>query len=299
MTLEQLRIFVMVADTLSMTRASERLHLSQPAVSAAISALEQRHATHLFDRIGRRLELSEAGRLFLPEARSVLERADAAGRVLEELDGLMRGEVRIAASQTLATYWLPRHMARFATQKPNIRLTLLVGNSAQSAARVLNNEADIGFIESTISHDLLSPHIIDHDRIGLYADPQHPLVGKALTCADLETAQWVLRESGSGTRDHTTAGLIQSGVAVETLQIRLELPSNGAALEAIEGSPFITAVSERAAATRVRLGLVQPLHWALPPRPFTRLLSRTRKASRGLEAFRACCETASPDIDVK
>ena len=71
MTLEQLRIFVAVAETLSMTRAAGRLHLSQPAVSAAVAALELRHTTRLFDRVGRRLELTEAGRLFVPEARDV------------------------------------------------------------------------------------------------------------------------------------------------------------------------------------------------------------------------------------
>lgn len=75
----------MVAETLNMTRAAERLHLAQPSVSAAIAALEQRHATRLFDRVGRRLELTEAGRLFLPEAQAVLARADAAGRLLDDL----------------------------------------------------------------------------------------------------------------------------------------------------------------------------------------------------------------------
>ena len=280
MTLEQLRIFVAVADTLSMTRAAERLHLTQPAVSAAIAALEQRHAAHLFDRVGRRLELTEAGRLFLPEAREVLACADDACRVLEELDGLMRGEVRIAASQTVATYWLPRRMARFAAQVPNVRLHLAVGNSAQSAARVLSGEADIGFVEADVTENLLSARIVGQDRIGLYAAPGHPLVGRALDCADLEAAQWVMREPGSGTRDHATAGLIGSGVAIDRLQILLELPSNGAALEAIEDGRLVTAVSELAAASRSGMKSIAPLQWPLPSRNFTMLLHRARKPSR-------------------
>jgi len=287
MTLEQLRIFVAVAETLSMTRAAERLHLTQPAISAAVAALEQRHATHLFDRVGRRLELTEAGRLFLPEAREVLARADDACRVLEELEGLMRGEVRIAASQTLATYWLPRRMARFAARAPNVQLHLLVGNSAQSATRVLSGEADIGFVEADVTEELLSARIVGNDRIGLYAAPGHPLVGRPLICADLESAQWVMREPGSGTRDHATAGLTESGVAVDKLRILLELPSNGAALEAIEDGGLITAVSELAAAARVGTGLVAPLQWRLPPRNFTMLLHRARKPSRAVAAFRA------------
>jgi DNA-binding transcriptional LysR family regulator len=288
MTLDQLRIFVAVAETLNMTRASERLHLTQPAVSAAIAALEQRHAAHLFDRVGRHLELTEAGHLFLPEAHGVLARADDARRVLEELDGLMRGEVRIAASQTVATYWLPRRMARFAILTPNVQLHLLVGNSAQSAARVLQGKADIGFVEAEVAEDLLSTQVVGHDRIGLYAAPDHPLVGRSLTHADLETAQWVMREPGSGTRDHATAGLIRSGINVDALRILLELPSNGAALEAAEGSQLITAVSELAAAARVGTNLIQPLQWPLPPRNFTMLLHRARRPSRAVAAFRAC-----------
>ncbi|MDE8651212.1 LysR substrate-binding domain-containing protein [Novosphingobium album (ex Liu et al. 2023)] len=287
MTLEQLRIFAMVAQTLSMTRAAERLHLSQPAVSAAIAALEQRHATHLFDRVGRRLELTEAGRLFLPEARTVLARADEACRVLDELGGLMRGEVRIAASQTVATYWLPRRMARFAATAPHVRLHLFVGNTAQSAARVLQGEADIGFVEGEVDEALLSRQVVDHDRIGLYAAHDHPLAGRPLTRVDLEAAQWVMREPGSGTRDHVTAGLVESGLAIEHLQILLELPSNGAALEAVEGSQLVTAVSELAAAARVGVGLIRPLEWPLPPREFTMLLHRARRPSRATAAFQA------------
>lgn len=286
MTLEQLRIFKTVAETLSMTRAAERLHLTQPAISAAIAALEERHATYLFDRIGRRLELTEAGRLFLPEAHKVLARASDALRVLADLDGLMRGEVRVAASQTVATYWLPSRMARFITQAPNVRLSLLVGNSAQSAARILSGEADIGFVEGDAADDRLSTRLVGHDRIGLYAAPGNPLVGRPLVSADLEAAQWVMREPGSGTRDHATTGLRESGVGVDELKIRLELPSNGAALEAITGGPLITAVSELAATARVGMGLIAPLQWRLPPRNFTMVLDRARRPSRAVAAFR-------------
>ena len=108
MTFEQLHAFIIVAETLSMTRAAERLHLTQPAVSAAIAALEERQATRLFDRVGRHLELTAAGKVFLPEARAVIARLEEARRVFDDLAGLARGELRLAASQTVATYWLPR-----------------------------------------------------------------------------------------------------------------------------------------------------------------------------------------------
>lgn len=285
MTLEQLRIFRAVAEAMNMTRASETLHLSQPAVSAAIAALEQRHNALLFDRIGRRLELTEAGRLFLPEAIAVLGRAEDAARVLEDLGDLLRGEVRIAASQTLATYWLPQRMARFAAQAPEAQLRLLVGNSAQAAAMVVNGEADLGYVEAPVEHDQLIARVVGKDAIRLYAAPDHPLAGRRLSKKTLESATWVMREPGSGTRDHVTAALRESGVAVDELHVRLELPSNEAALEAVEGGGLVTAVSELAAQVRVEMGRIVPLKWALPPRSFTVLSHPQRRPGRAVAAF--------------
>ena len=113
MTLEQLRVFVAVAEREHVTRAAAELNLTQSATSAAIAALEARYATKLFNRIGRRIELTQAGRLFLVEARAVLARAAAAETVLAELAGLKRGSLSLAASQTVGNYWLPPLMHHY------------------------------------------------------------------------------------------------------------------------------------------------------------------------------------------
>src|SRR5271166_5873830 len=99
MTLEQLRIFVAVAEREHMTRAAEVLRLTQSAVSGAIAALEARHSITLFNRVGRRIELTQDGRIFLEQARSVLRTADAAELSLLELRGLSRGVMTVHASQ--------------------------------------------------------------------------------------------------------------------------------------------------------------------------------------------------------
>ncbi len=285
MTLDQLHAFVTVAETLNMTRAAERLHLTQPSVSAAIATLENRHATRLFDRVGRRLELSEAGQLFLPEARAVLARAAAAGRVLDDLSTLARGSIRLAASQTVATYWLPRRMARFAEQWPAIALSLQVGNSAQSASAVLQGDADIGFVEAEVLDQALACETVASDHIHLYVAAGHPLAGSVPTLADLQSASWVMREPGSGTRDHAMAGLARSGLDTAALHIALELPSNGAALEAAEAGHLITAVSDRAAIDRVTNGTITRLDWAMPERSFTMLTHKERQISRAAAIF--------------
>jgi DNA-binding transcriptional LysR family regulator len=103
-TLEQLRVFVAVAERQHVTRAAAVLNLAQSAVSAAIAALEARHGTTLFDRVGRGVELTEAGALFLVEARAVLARVEAAGLILSEQGNLKRGTLTVHASQTIAGY---------------------------------------------------------------------------------------------------------------------------------------------------------------------------------------------------
>src|SRR6201989_496178 len=105
MTLEQLRIFVAVATREHVTQASRDLNLTQSATSAAVAALEARYQTKLFDRVGRRLVLTAAGKAFLIEAKSILTRVSAAEVLLDALAGLARGQLSLAASQTIANYW--------------------------------------------------------------------------------------------------------------------------------------------------------------------------------------------------
>jgi len=106
MTLEQLRIFVAVAERQHVTEAARALNLAQSAASHAIAALEARHDTKLFNRVGRRIELTEAGQVFLTEARAVLAHVEVAELALSEFGNLERGTLSIQASQTIAGYWL-------------------------------------------------------------------------------------------------------------------------------------------------------------------------------------------------
>ena len=135
MTLEQLRVFVCVAECEHMTRAAQTLNLTQSATSAAIAALEERHGVKLFDRIGRRIALTGAGRAFLGEARAVLARAATAEQTLADLAGLKTGELVLAASQTVGSYWLPpphRRLSRRAIPASTIKLR--IGNTDAVAA---------------------------------------------------------------------------------------------------------------------------------------------------------------------
>src|SRR5258708_32867371 len=118
MTLEQLRVFIAVAEKQHVTQAARELNLTQSATSAAIAALEARYGVKLFDRIGRGIALTQTGRDFLIEARAVVARAKAAAQVLNDLAGLKRGSLALAASQTAANYWLPARLETFKQAHP-------------------------------------------------------------------------------------------------------------------------------------------------------------------------------------
>ncbi|POF63079.1 LysR family transcriptional regulator [Novacetimonas maltaceti] len=295
MTLEQLRIFAVVARTLNMRVAAQALNLTQPAISAAISALEHRYSTRLFHRIGRRLELNEAGHAFLPAAQAVLAAAGDAVRTLDDLSGLLRGRLRIAASQTVATYWLPAFLARFALRHPAIELDLHAGNTAQAAAAVIAGHADMGFVEGRADGDIVLHQPVGGDRLCLYTAPTHPLTARKITRQDILGAQWAVREEGSGTRDHL-ASCLHSLFRVELrdLNIRLVLPSNDAVMESVLEGELVTAVSSLAAGPRVRAGLLVALECDLEKRSFHMLRHRERPMGRAAAAFMEMIQAAPP-----
>ncbi len=291
MTLEQLRIFVAVAERRHMTRAAEALNITQSAASAAVAALEMRHGVALFDRVGRGLALSEAGRVFLPEARGVLARAESAVQALDDLTGLRRGRLRIAASQTAASYWLPPRMAAFARAYPLVTLTLKVGNTHHVADWLVEGLADLGFVEGAVDHTLLTHAPVGSDQLSLYAAPGHPLIRAApVTPTDLASALWIMREPGSGTRSEFEVKLTALGLDPAALNVLLELPSNEAVLAAVASGGALTAVSDLAAAPHIAAGRLQRLAFEGVTRRFDSLAHRHRARSRASEAFLTLCE---------
>jgi DNA-binding transcriptional LysR family regulator len=288
MTLEQLRIFVAVAEEQHVTRAARALHLAQSATSAAIAALEARHGTKLFHRVGRGIELTQAGSLFLPEARAVLARASAAELALAELGGLERGTLTVHASQTIASYWLPRHLVAFHRAYPRIEIALVVGNTAQAAARVRDGTAELGFVEGAVDDALLSSVTVARDRLVLVVAPEHPWAsGKRLAPQDLPGSTWVLREQGSGTRSAFESALTGYGLQPADLTVALCLPSNEAVRAAVEAGLGATVISASVAAPSLEAGLLKEVALTLPERAFHVLRHRERYHSRAADALMA------------
>ncbi len=286
MTLEQLRIFIAVAEREHLTQAADALALTPSAVSAALRTLEQRYDTPLFNRIGRRIELNEAGRVFLAEARATLAAARHAELMLAELAGLQRGTLSLHASQTIASYWLPPLLLRFRQRYPQIDLLLTIGNTSSVAQAVQQGVADLGFIEGGIDDTELSVATVAEDRIVLVAGPGQPWAdGRQVGAQDLLSAEWIMREQGSGTRSAFESCLAALGVDAGQLKIALTLPSNEAVRAAVMAGRYVTVVSELVVASQVQAGLLSKVNFDLPPRPFY-MLHHEQRNSRAAQAFR-------------
>ncbi|MDN5569186.1 MAG: LysR family transcriptional regulator, partial [Paracoccus sp. (in: a-proteobacteria)] len=261
MTLEQLRIFIAVAERQHVTHAAHVLNLTQSATSAALAALQERHDVRLFDRVGRGIELTQLGRDFLPEARAVVARADAATTFLSEATGLRHGTLRLVASQTVSNYWLPPRMHRFHAAHPGIDLSLRILNTDAACAAVTQGTADLGFVEHRPDAPDLRVTASARDQMVLVARP-------GAVPDDLQSARWIMREPGSGTRHILEEALCEAGIDFAALDIALELPSNEALRAAAEAGAGITALSSLVVADSLDGGRLVALPFVLPTRHF-------------------------------
>lgn len=295
MTLEQLRIFAAVAEREHLTRAARVLNRTQSAVSAAVRALERQYATALFHRVGRGVVLTDAGRLFLAEARAVLARAEAAERALAELGGLKRGRLTLQASQTIASYWLPRRLVAFRTAFPEITLSVSIDNTACVARAVAEGVAELGLVEGVVDDPRLASETVAHDRLALVVAPSHPWADRRpLQPFALLDSGWVIREPGSGTRSVFEAALASHGIAASDLSVVLELPSNEAVRAAVEAGAGATAISELVVAAALGTGSLVQAGFGLPARAFNVLFHREHSPSRAAEALRAILRAPDP-----
>jgi DNA-binding transcriptional LysR family regulator len=286
MTLEQLRIFIAVAEREHVTRAAQALNLTQAAVSASIAALEAQTGTMLFDRVGRNIALTPAGRLFLPEAREVLARAHAARALLDDISGLARGELRLHASQTIASYFLPALIAGFHARHPGVALELAIGNTAQAEQAVRAGIADLGFVEGSVEAPDLTVSAVATEEMGVYVPPAHPWAdGHALTIPELTRGAWVFREQGSGTREAFLAALSTQGVAPGALTIVLTLPSNEAVREAVIAGAGAACLSPLVCSRAVQAGALARANFALPARHFYAVRHPQRYFTQAARAF--------------
>jgi DNA-binding transcriptional LysR family regulator len=213
-------------------------------------------------------------------------RAKAAGQVLDDLAGLKRGSLTLAASQTVANYWLPPRIAAFRKTHPGIDLHVTIANTEQVAQAVHRGDADLGFVEGEVDDPSLAIRKMEGDSLAIVVGASHPWIGKARITPKLLTETcWILREPGSGTRSMFEAALKKLGMKLSDFDLRLELPSNEAVRVAVESGDCATAISDLVIAPSLAAGTLHRVKIDLPKRSFFVLRHRERYASQAEKAL--------------
>jgi DNA-binding transcriptional LysR family regulator len=221
-TLRQLESFLAVARAGSFRRAAERLALSQPALSQQIKELEGELEAPVFDRLGRRIGLTEAGRLLAEHAERILATVRGAKEAVRELRGLDRGSLRLGGSTTPGIYVLPSLLGRFKARHSGIEVSLRIGNTRQIEELVRSTEVDLGIVGGHIADrkaTCVEARLLD--RIVLIVSQRHPWSRRrSITPDRLAEACLLVREEGSATRLVTERALGRAGVTpASTLEL--------------------------------------------------------------------------------
>jgi DNA-binding transcriptional LysR family regulator len=286
MTLDQLKVFVAVAERQHLTHAARDLNLAQSAASHAISTLEDEFKVKLFDRVGRRIELTAAGQLLLEEARGILARAATARLKMSELGDVRRGTLHVHASQTIASYWLPRYLVTYRQRYPLVDVQMAIGNTDDVVRGLNDAAAELGFIEGTTEDPAIIAHQVARDQLVLVVSTEHPwAIRRDIAPADFPKSEWVIREIGSGTRAQFETALENHGLHLHDLTVALELPSNEAVRAAVESGLAATIISASVAAPSIEAGLLVHVPFALPERSFLVVRHKERSLSRSAEAM--------------
>lgn len=176
MDIQNIRAFLAVSETASFSRAGERLHLTQPAISKRIQAMEQFLDIKLFDRIGKSVQLTEAGQALIPGYRRILDELEESERIISNLRQTTRGHLRFATSHHIGLHRLPAVLRQFSRQYPEVDLELQFMDSEQACQQVLHGEIELGIVTLPSQPDArLTLQTIWHDPMHCVVATDHPL----------------------------------------------------------------------------------------------------------------------------
>jgi DNA-binding transcriptional LysR family regulator len=288
-TVRQLEIFLAVLEQRSFRKGAEHVGLSQPALSQQVKELEARLGTPLFERLGRTIRLTEAGRLLEGYARRVFATLQGAREAIGELRGLQRGSLLLGASSTPGIYLVPWLLGRFKARFPGIDVALRIGNTREIEERVRASEVDLGIVgghladarETCVEASLA-------DRLVLIVAPRHPWARRAaIRPSRLAEACLLVREEGSATRRLAERALGQLGIAARA---GLELGHTEAIKEGVRAGLGVAFVSEYAVRSEVAAGQLRVVRVTglTLQRHFHVIRHEARELTAGGRAFLDC-----------
>jgi DNA-binding transcriptional LysR family regulator len=250
MEVRSLEVFLSVAKHLNFTRAGEEVNLSQPSVSVRIRQLETELGVKLFEQLGKRVTLTEAGSLLIPHAHRVIGAIEDATHAIDELQGLERGSLRIGASTTPGMYLIPKTIANFKTRYPKIEIQLGIRDTRQVEDGVARNEFDFGFVGGHLAGDEVDAQPWLTDQLVLVVAPGHALGRKkSVKLEDLRKEKFILREPGSATRATITSHLQRSNLTVEPI---MEMENPESVKKAVQSGLGIAFISLFAVETELK-----------------------------------------------
>ncbi len=286
-TLRQLEVFLATARFENVTRAAEALAMSQSAASGSLRELESQFDVRLFDRLGKRLQLSELGKQLRPLAERLLDQAKGFEQALGGDDVV--GRLQIGGTLTIGNYLAVNMIADFRRLHPEVDIGLRVANTESIAEQVAGFELDMGLIEGELQHPDLNIVHWRGDELVVFAAPDHPLAqANSLTDKDLLALPWIVRERGSGTRqafDRAMHGILPD------LHIAMELQHTEAIKRAVEADLGVGCLSRICLSDAFKRGTLVPL--AVPARDFRRewylITHREKFHSTALKEWLALC----------
>jgi len=285
LTLRQLEVFAAVARGGTTRAAGDEISRSQSAASNALGELEAVLGVELFDRVGRKLVINENGRALLPRAAGVLEDAAETQALFTAAHA---APLRLASSYTIGEYLLPGLIAGWKSAHPRSHVLVHIANTHDVFDSVSGFSADIGFIEGSHSHTDLVVRRWRTDHMVIIAQPGHPMANRKVSGRQLVNASWVLRESGSGTREASDRWLIPQ---VPQVRVELELSTNEAVKRAVAAGIGLGCLSELAVRDAVQHGWLVQLDTNFPvtDRTLSLVHHRSKKLGVAAEGFLAHC----------
>lgn len=258
MDIRRLEAFSKVYEMRSFSRAGQELYLSQPTISAHVSALEAELEVRLFDRLGRSILPTQAADVLYRHAQDIFARVASARAEIQLLQERVAGELLVGGSTIPAHYVLPSLLARFARRHPEVRMELRVGDSQAIIRRILAGEELVAMVGAGGDHPELAFEPILRDELVILGPVEGPAAAQA-QCDPQELASlpWVMREAGSGTRRAFEQGLGRIGVDPRALSVALAVESTQAALASVRAGLGLTVTSRLAARPLLEAGQVR------------------------------------------
>ncbi|MDA8234035.1 MAG: selenium metabolism-associated LysR family transcriptional regulator [Clostridia bacterium] len=260
MNIKQLESFILVAEEKNFTRAAKQLYMTQPAISFQIKSLEEQLGIQLFERLDKAVELTDAGRLILPEAKKIQANYEKIRDSIAEMKGLKRGHLNIGASTIPGEYLMPHVIGKFKSLHPKIDVVLQIASTGKVVEMLLNREIHLGIVGAPVKNQSLVSSPLTEDRLILIASPQHPLACReSIKAEEMTQYSFIMREQGSGTRMVIENRLRKIGINSDSLQLAMELGSTRAIITAVEAGLGISLVSRWAAEDALKLGLLKEI----------------------------------------